>query len=61
MDALRPGDRWEMPYLPIDPQDIGRVAEGGRPAKSASGANGTARGRVKSHGARRWRARWRGI
>ena len=22
-DARRPGDRWEMPYLPIDPQDIG--------------------------------------
>ncbi len=26
-DARKPGERWEMPYLPVDPQDIGCTYE----------------------------------
>ena len=49
-DALRPGDRWEMPYLPIDPQDIGCSYEAVIRVNSQSGKSGSAWLIEQNHG-----------
>lgn len=36
-DARKPGERWEMPYLPVDPQDIGCTYEAVIRVNSQSG------------------------
>jgi 2-isopropylmalate synthase len=41
-DARQPGDRWEMPYLPVDPQDIGCSYEAVIRVNSQSGKSGSA-------------------
>ncbi|MBF0424475.1 MAG: 2-isopropylmalate synthase [Magnetococcales bacterium] len=40
--ALRPGDPWQVPYLPIDPRDIGRDLSGIIRVNSQSGKAGAA-------------------
>ncbi|HDR2592491.1 2-isopropylmalate synthase [Enterobacter bugandensis] len=49
-DARRPGDRWEMPYLPIDPQDIGCTYEAVIRVNSQSGKSGSAWLIEQNHG-----------
>ncbi|QLO76796.1 2-isopropylmalate synthase [Klebsiella grimontii] len=49
-DARRPGDRWEMPYLPIDPQDIGCSYEAVIRVNSQSGKSGSAWLIEQNHG-----------
>lgn len=41
-DARQPGDPWQMPYLPIDPQDIGCSYEAVIRVNSQSGKSGSA-------------------
>ncbi len=41
-DARQPDDRWEMPYLPVDPQDIGCSYEAVIRVNSQSGKSGSA-------------------
>jgi 2-isopropylmalate synthase len=40
--ARKPGDLWDMPYLPIDPQDLGRTYEAVIRVNSQSGKGGIA-------------------
>ncbi|MHA6672616.1 2-isopropylmalate synthase [Enterobacter mori] len=40
-DARQPGERWEMPYLPVDPQDIGCTYEAVIRVNSQSGKSGS--------------------
>ena len=49
-DARRPGDRWEMPYLPVDPQDIGCTYEAVIRVNSQSGKSGSAWLIEQNHG-----------
>lgn len=49
-DARRPGERWEMPYLPIDPQDIGCTYEAVIRVNSQSGKSGSAWLIEQNHG-----------
>merc|ERR1719199_2073181 len=42
MDALKPGDKWEVPYLPIDPRDIGCTHDAVIRVNSQSGKGGCA-------------------
>ncbi len=49
-DARKPGDRWEMPYLPIDPQDIGCTYEAVIRVNSQSGKSGSAWLIEQNHG-----------
>ena len=49
-DARRPGDRWEMPYLPVDPQDIGCTYEAVIRVNSQSGKGGSAWLIEQNHG-----------
>jgi 2-isopropylmalate synthase len=49
-DARQPGDRWEMPYLPIDPQDIGCSYEAVIRVNSQSGKSGSAWLIEQNHG-----------
>ncbi|HCM9119762.1 TPA: 2-isopropylmalate synthase [Enterobacter asburiae] len=49
-DARRPGDRWEMPYLPVDPQDIGCTYEAVIRVNSQSGKSGSAWLIKQNHG-----------
>jgi 2-isopropylmalate synthase len=48
--ARRPGDRWEMPYLPVDPQDIGCTYEAVIRVNSQSGKSGSAWLIEQNHG-----------
>ncbi len=41
-DARQPGDMWDMPYLPIDPKDVGRSYEAVIRVNSQSGKGGMA-------------------
>lgn len=41
-DGSRPEDPWQMPYLPLDPQDIGRTYEAVIRVNSQSGKGGVA-------------------
>ncbi len=51
MDALPPGsDKWEVPYLPIDPKDTGRTYEAIIRVNSQSGKGGVAYVMVSEHG-----------
>lgn len=49
-DARTPGDRWEMPYLPVDPQDIGCSYEAVIRVNSQSGKSGSAWLIEQNHG-----------
>ncbi len=49
-DARRPGDRWEMPYLPVDPKDIGCTYEAVIRVNSQSGKSGSAWLIEQNHG-----------
>lgn len=49
-DSRRPGDRWEMPYLPVDPQDIGCTYEAVIRVNSQSGKSGSAWLIEQNHG-----------
>ena len=49
-DARSPGERWEMPYLPIDPQDIGCTYEAVIRVNSQSGKSGSAWLIEQNHG-----------
>ncbi|MBZ7707379.1 2-isopropylmalate synthase [Klebsiella oxytoca] len=49
-DARQPGERWEMPYLPIDPQDIGCSYEAVIRVNSQSGKSGSAWLIEQNHG-----------
>ncbi|CAH3384847.1 2-isopropylmalate synthase [Enterobacter cloacae] len=49
-DARRPGDRWKMPYLPVDPQDIGCTYEAVIRVNSQSGKSGSAWLIEQNHG-----------
>lgn len=49
-DARRPGDRWEMPYLPVDPQDVGCTYEAVIRVNSQSGKSGIAWLIEQNHG-----------
>ena len=49
-DARRPGERWEMPYLPVDPQDIGCTYEAVIRVNSQSGKSGSAWLIEQNHG-----------
>ncbi|MHA3807595.1 2-isopropylmalate synthase [Enterobacter bugandensis] len=49
-DARMPGDRWEMPYLPVDPQDIGCTYEAVIRVNSQSGKSGSAWLIEQNHG-----------
>ncbi|MCK6672438.1 2-isopropylmalate synthase [Enterobacter roggenkampii] len=49
-DARRPGDRWEMPYLPVDPQDVGCTYEAVIRVNSQSGKSGSAWLIEQNHG-----------
>jgi len=40
--ALKPGARWDVPYLPIDPQDLGRTYDSIIRVNSQSGKGGVA-------------------
>jgi 2-isopropylmalate synthase len=48
--ALRDGDVWEVPYLPIDPQDLGRSYEAVIRVNSQSGKGGMAYLLERDHG-----------
>ena len=49
-DARQPGERWEMPYLPVDPQDIGCTYEAVIRVNSQSGKSGSAWLIEQNHG-----------
>lgn len=49
-DARKPGERWEMPYLPVDPQDIGCSYEAVIRVNSQSGKSGSAWLIEQNHG-----------
>lgn len=49
-DARKAGDRWEMPYLPVDPQDIGCSYEAVIRVNSQSGKSGSAWLIEQNHG-----------
>lgn len=49
-DSRRPGDRWEMPYLPVDPKDIGCTYEAVIRVNSQSGKSGSAWLIEQNHG-----------
>ena len=49
-DARSPGDRWQMPYLPVDPQDIGCSYEAVIRVNSQSGKSGSAWLIEQNHG-----------
>ncbi len=49
-DARQPGDPWQMPYLPIDPQDIGCSYEAVIRVNSQSGKSGSAWLIEQNHG-----------
>lgn len=49
-DARRPDERWEMPYLPVDPQDIGCTYEAVIRVNSQSGKSGSAWLIEQNHG-----------
>ncbi|MEA5215598.1 2-isopropylmalate synthase [Enterobacter cloacae] len=49
-DARKPGERWEMPYLPVDPQDIGCTYEAVIRVNSQSGKSGSAWLIEQNHG-----------
>ncbi|WP_024561159.1 2-isopropylmalate synthase [Franconibacter pulveris 601] len=49
-DARKAGDRWEMPYLPVDPQDIGCSYEAVIRVNSQSGKSGSAWIIEQNHG-----------
>jgi 2-isopropylmalate synthase len=49
-DARKPGDPWEMPYLPVDPQDIGCSYEAVIRVNSQSGKSGSAWLIEQNHG-----------
>ncbi len=49
-DARRAGERWEMPYLPVDPQDIGCTYEAVIRVNSQSGKSGSAWLIEQNHG-----------
>lgn len=49
-DARQPGDPWRMPYLPIDPQDIGCSYEAVIRVNSQSGKSGSAWLIEQNHG-----------
>ncbi|HGU9819427.1 TPA: 2-isopropylmalate synthase [Enterobacter chuandaensis] len=49
-DARKPDDRWEMPYLPVDPQDIGCTYEAVIRVNSQSGKSGSAWLIEQNHG-----------
>ncbi|MCU6171417.1 2-isopropylmalate synthase [Enterobacter bugandensis] len=49
-DARRHGDRWEMPYLPVDPHDIGCTYEAVIRVNSQSGKSGSAWLIEQNHG-----------
>ena len=49
-DARKPGDRWAMPYLPVDPQDIGCSYEAVIRVNSQSGKSGSAWLIEQNHG-----------
>ncbi|WP_312227696.1 2-isopropylmalate synthase [Pseudescherichia sp.] len=49
-DARQPGGRWEMPYLPVDPQDIGCTYEAVIRVNSQSGKSGSAWLIEQNHG-----------
>ncbi|WP_446030703.1 2-isopropylmalate synthase [Lelliottia amnigena] len=49
-DARQPDDRWEMPYLPVDPQDIGCSYEAVIRVNSQSGKSGSAWLIEQNHG-----------
>lgn len=55
-DARKAGDRWEMPYLPVDPQDIGCSYEAVIRVNSQSGKSGSAWIIEQNHGLRLPRA-----
>lgn len=50
VDARRPDERWEMPYLPVDPQDIGCTYEAVIRVNSQSGKSGSAWLIEQNHG-----------
>lgn len=49
-DACQPDERWEMPYLPVDPQDIGCSYEAVIRVNSQSGKSGSAWLIEQNHG-----------
>lgn len=49
-DARKPGERWEMPYLPVDPRDIGCTYEAVIRVNSQSGKSGSAWLIEQNHG-----------
>ncbi|WP_174510378.1 2-isopropylmalate synthase [Klebsiella oxytoca] len=49
-DARKPGEHWEMPYLPVDPQDIGCSYEAVIRVNSQSGKSGSAWLIEQNHG-----------
>jgi 2-isopropylmalate synthase len=49
-DARKPDERWEMPYLPVDPQDIGCSYEAVIRVNSQSGKSGSAWLIEQNHG-----------
>ncbi|MBW4202821.1 2-isopropylmalate synthase [Enterobacter cloacae subsp. cloacae] len=49
-NARKPGERWEMPYLPVDPQDIGCTYEAVIRVNSQSGKSGSAWLIEQNHG-----------
>ncbi|MDI3360214.1 2-isopropylmalate synthase [Lelliottia sp. V89_10] len=49
-DARQPDERWEMPYLPVDPQDIGCSYEAVIRVNSQSGKSGSAWLIEQNHG-----------
>jgi len=49
-DARQPDERWEMPYLPVDPQDIGCSYEAVIRVNSQSGKSGSAWLIQQNHG-----------
>ncbi|AFM61251.1 MULTISPECIES: 2-isopropylmalate synthase [Enterobacter] len=49
-DARKSGERWQMPYLPVDPQDIGCTYEAVIRVNSQSGKSGSAWLIEQNHG-----------
>ena len=49
-NARKPGERWEIPYLPVDPQDIGCTYEAVIRVNSQSGKSGSAWLIEQNHG-----------
>ncbi len=50
LDALEPGEAWEVPYLPIDPKHVGRTYEAVIRVNSQSGKGGIAYIMKAEHG-----------